>query len=110
MTALLRYLSGYVCLELTGYATERFLNLCTNHDINLWNMDHKEDTYTFCMSLEDFWKIRPMDGAPVTDGDLAMPVAWNCNDTLFRVEHAKGNAKDYVGRNACNGLCSLRDV
>ena len=43
MTALLRYLSGYVCVELTGYATERFLNLCTNHDINLWNMDHKED-------------------------------------------------------------------
>ena len=36
MTALLRYLSGYVCVELTGYATERFLNLCTNHDINLW--------------------------------------------------------------------------
>lgn len=60
MTALLRYLSGYVCVELTGYATERFLNLCTNHDINLWNMSHKEDTYTFCMSLEDFWKIRPM--------------------------------------------------
>ena len=60
MTALLRYLSGYVCVELTGYATERFLNLCTNHDINLWNMDHKEDTYTFCMSLEDFRKIRPM--------------------------------------------------
>ena len=59
MTALLRYLSGYVCVELTGYATERFLNLCTNHDINLWNMDHKEDTYTFCMSLEDFRKIRP---------------------------------------------------
>ncbi len=24
MTALLRYLSGYVCVELTGYATERF--------------------------------------------------------------------------------------
>ena len=22
-----------------------------------------------------------------------MPVAWNCNDTLFRVEHAQGNAK-----------------
>ena len=53
---------------------------------------------------------RKMSGAPVTDGDLAMPVAWNCNDTLFRVEHAKGNAKHYVGRNACNGLCSLRDV
>ena len=62
MTVLLRYLSGYVCVELTGYATERFLNLCTNHDINLWNMDHKEDTYTFCMSLEDFRKIRPMVG------------------------------------------------
>ncbi len=68
MTALLRYLSGYVCVELTGYATERFLNLCTNHDINLWNMDHKEDTYTFCMSLEDFWKILS-DGKENKDKD-----------------------------------------
>ena len=68
MTALLRYLSGYVCVELTGYATERFLNLCTNHDINLWNMDHKEDTYTFCMSLEDFRKIQS-DGKENKDKD-----------------------------------------
>lgn len=60
MTALLRYLSGYVCVELTGYATERFLNLCTNHDIYIWNMSHEENTYTFCMRLDDFWQIRPL--------------------------------------------------
>ncbi|MCI8326375.1 MAG: sporulation protein YqfD [Lachnospiraceae bacterium] len=59
MTALLRYLSGYVRVELTGYATERFFNLCTNHNIYIWDLDHREDTYEFSMKLKDFFTIRP---------------------------------------------------
>jgi len=59
MKALLRYLSGYVRVELTGYATERFLNLCTNHDIYIWNMKHQKNGYVFSMGLQDFLTIRP---------------------------------------------------
>lgn len=60
MTALMRYLSGYVHVELSGYAMERFLNLCTNHGILIWNMEHGEETYEFSMGLRDFFKIRPL--------------------------------------------------
>lgn len=60
MTSLLRYLSGYVQVRLTGYATERFFNLCTNHNIFIWNLQHREDAYEFYMSLKDFFQIRPL--------------------------------------------------
>lgn len=60
MKRILRYLSGYVRVELTGYATERFLNLCTNHNIYIWDMEHREDAYEFSMSISDFFSIRPL--------------------------------------------------
>lgn len=60
MTSLLRYLSGYVQVTLTGYATERFFNLCTNHNIFIWDLQHREDAYEFYMSLQDFFRIRPL--------------------------------------------------
>lgn len=60
MTALLRYLWGYVRVELTGYATERFFSLCTNHGIVIWDLRHREDVYEFNMSLRDFFEIRPL--------------------------------------------------
>lgn len=60
MRVFLRYLTGYVRVSLSGYATERFLNLSTNHGMYIWGMEHDEDTYEFFMSLEDFFKIRPL--------------------------------------------------
>lgn len=60
MNALLRYLAGYVRVKLTGYATERFLNLSTNHGMYIWGMEHHDDTYEFFIGLEDFFKIRPL--------------------------------------------------
>ena len=60
MTSLLRYLSGYVQVRLTGYATERFFHLCTNHNIFIWDLRRCEDSYEFYMSLQDFFLIRPL--------------------------------------------------
>lgn len=60
MKSLLRYFSGYVRVRLTGYATERFLNLCTNHNIDIWDMTHGEDFYEFSMNLNDFFSVRPL--------------------------------------------------
>lgn len=60
MTTFLRYFWGYVRVELTGYATERFFSLCTNHGIVIWDLRHREDVYEFSMSLRDFFKIRPL--------------------------------------------------
>lgn len=60
MKSLLRYFSGYVRVHLSGYATERFLNLCANHNIDIWDMIHGEDFYEFSMNLKDYFSIRPL--------------------------------------------------
>ena len=45
-----------------------FLNLCTNHDINLWNMDHKR---RYLYLLHEFRRFPedPSDGKENKDKD-----------------------------------------
>ena len=47
-------------IRLTGYAPERFLNLCSNHGILIWNMEYVEDQYEFCISLKGLRSLRPI--------------------------------------------------
>ena len=56
----LKYLQGYVRVRLYGYAPERFLNLCSNHDILIWNMEHVEGQYEFCISVRGVRQLRPI--------------------------------------------------
>ena len=54
----LKYLQGYVRVRLYGYAPERFLNLCSNHDILIWNMEHVEGQYEFCISVRGVRQLK----------------------------------------------------
>ena len=56
---LLKYIGGYLEVVLSGYAPERFLNLCGNHNILIWNLRKEEDVYHFFISIRAFWSIRP---------------------------------------------------
>ncbi|MEG1292469.1 MAG: sporulation protein YqfD, partial [Lachnospiraceae bacterium] len=47
----LKYLQGYVKVRLCGYAPERFLNLCSNHNILIWNLEYQKEQYEFCISV-----------------------------------------------------------
>lgn len=60
MLSLIKYIRGYVYVELTGYAPERFLNLCGNHDILIWNLRPCEGGYLFCISVAGFRKLKPL--------------------------------------------------
>lgn len=60
MFSLIKYVQGYVYAELTGYAPERFLNLCGNHDILIWNLKPHEDGYYFCISVAGFRRLKPI--------------------------------------------------
>jgi similar to stage IV sporulation protein len=60
LLSLIKYTRGYVCVRLTGYAPERFLNLCGNRDIFIWNLKPCEEGYEFCLSVEDFRHIKPL--------------------------------------------------
>ena len=57
MIALIRYCRGYVRISVRGYAPERFMNLCANRAIVLWELNGHDGFYTMCISLSDFFKI-----------------------------------------------------
>lgn len=56
----MKYVQGYVYVQLTGYAPERFLNLCGNRDILIWNLKPCEDGYRFCISVRGFKSLKPI--------------------------------------------------
>lgn len=47
-------------VHLTGYGAERFLNLCSNHDILIWNLKPVADGYEFCISTDGFRQLKPL--------------------------------------------------
>lgn len=56
----MKYFQGYVYVQLTGYAPERFLNLCGNHNILIWNLKPYGEGYTFCISVKGFRALKPI--------------------------------------------------
>lgn len=58
--SVLKFVRGYVYVHLTGYAAERFLNLCSNHNILIWNLKPVADGYEFCISTDGFRQLKPL--------------------------------------------------
>ena len=56
----LKFLQGYVRVRLTGYAPERFLNLCSKRNILIWNLEFKEEAYELCISVKAFRELKPV--------------------------------------------------
>ena len=52
------FFRGYVYVHLTGYATERFLNLCGSRNILIWNLKPTEDGYYFYISVDGYRKFK----------------------------------------------------
>lgn len=60
LLSLMKYAKGYVYVRLTGYAPERFLNLCGSRDILIWNLLPCENGYQFCISVQGFRQLKPI--------------------------------------------------
>ena len=58
--SILKFAKGFVLVRLSGYAPERFFNLCSNHDILIWNLVYTKDAYEFCISIDAFRELRPI--------------------------------------------------
>lgn len=57
--ALLRYFKGYVTLEIEGFFIEKFLNLCAQKNILIWDVVYgKNGIVTLKMTVRGFRKIR----------------------------------------------------
>lgn len=60
MQKLFLFLKGYIYICVTGFAPERFVNLCGNRGIFLWGINKKENSYFMYMKRVDFFKIAPL--------------------------------------------------
>lgn len=58
--SIMKFVRGYVYVHLTGYAPERFLNLCGKNDILIWDLQVVEDGYLFHISMQGFKMLRPI--------------------------------------------------
>lgn len=58
MIKLLKYLKGYLRIRVWGFSTERFINLCSNKNILLWDIVQDGESYYMCVSLKGFWQLK----------------------------------------------------
>ncbi len=54
---LLRLVFGYIVFRGQGGFSERFINLCSVHDIPLWNVNYQKDSFTACTTVKGYFKI-----------------------------------------------------
>ena len=52
MISFFQLFGGYCKVEITGTGKERFLNLCRNKKILIWNLLRKDESYVFCVSYK----------------------------------------------------------
>lgn len=60
MQKIILFLKGYLYIKVTGFAPERFVNLCANKGIFLWNILVSDNAYFMNIHLQDFFQISPL--------------------------------------------------
>lgn len=60
MLKLLKYIRGSLRIRVSGFSPERFMNLCSNRGILLWDIVREGDVYYMSIGLRGFWKLRPI--------------------------------------------------
>ncbi len=60
MIELFKFFKGYLCIRVTGFSPERFMNLCSNKGILLWNIHKEQNEYYMCLSIDGFYQLRPV--------------------------------------------------
>lgn len=55
---IIKYLIGYVRVEVEGYYIERFINICTNNNILIWNLKREKNIRLYLnIGIRDFKKL-----------------------------------------------------
>lgn len=58
---ILNYILGYVNILVEGYFVEKFINICNNQKIFLWNLKRSKTTIIYTnVSIKDFKKLKPI--------------------------------------------------
>lgn len=60
LVKLLNWFRGYLCIHIYGTAPERFINLCCNKKIFIWNLKRIEDGYEFLIIARKYKSLKPI--------------------------------------------------
>lgn len=60
MIGIFKYLKGYLRIKVWGFSPERFMNLCSNRDILLWDIVRDGEVYFMNISIKGFFQLRPI--------------------------------------------------
>lgn len=60
LLAIIRYLQGYLQIQITGYSPERFLNLCSYKQLYLWGLEPQKNSYDMYITVKEFRKLKPI--------------------------------------------------
>ena len=60
MLSFFRFIKGYVKIKVWGYSPERFMNLCSNRDILLWDVVNYQSYYIMNISIKGFFALKPI--------------------------------------------------
>lgn len=60
MLFVIRYIRGFLTIKVWGFSPERFMNLCSNHHIFLWDITNHGEYYTMNIALKAFYRLRPV--------------------------------------------------
>ncbi len=80
MLQLFYYIKGYLTIQVWGFSTERFMNLCSNHHIFLWDIQNCGSYYTMKISIKGFYQLRSITKKTGTrvaiTGRYGLPFFW----------------------------------
>lgn len=54
------FMKGYLLVTLKSYSPERFINLCLNKGLLLWDIKKSEKEYSFYISIKSFKQLKPI--------------------------------------------------
>lgn len=57
---LMKFIRGYLKIRIFGFSPERFINLCSKHNIFIWGLENKNNQYELYISVKDFRKLKPI--------------------------------------------------
>ena len=57
---LFNWIRGILCVEISGMAPERFVNLCCNKKIFIWDLRQVEAGYQFHILEKNYKKLKPI--------------------------------------------------
>lgn len=52
------YSKGYVRIRVCAPSPERFLNLCSYHKIQVWNLVYREQAYEMNVTIAGFYRLK----------------------------------------------------